>query len=222
MNSSKNEPFRQPYQLVESFAIAAPKGASLDIGAGEGHDTLYLAEHLGFSPADAVDNSSRTLIEASGHILNRLAEEARRRDLPIRVWRTDYQTFDMGDGRYALIVALNSLHLAGPAFPEMVMKISTALIPGGRLILSLITRTLALPEGTKIGKLSERQRENILRVLWDRRPDFRPDTVEELERMFPGFAVRHAADVPDFDDPHPGSARPHVHTILEFVADKPG
>lgn len=200
-------PFGTPRPLVVTFAPAAPRGRALDLGAGEGRESLYLAQ-LGFE-VDAVDNVSRPLI-AKEDVLTKLAVEAQRQSLPIRAWIMDFFTFDMGVERYTLILALYSLQYYPETFPELADHMSRALRPGGRLVLGLLTRLVRIDDKTTEVEVRSAP------------SHFQPDTIDGVLALFPGFHVKHTADHVAWDRAgHPGAECPHAHTVLDVVLDKP-
>lgn len=201
-------PLGDPHPLVEQFAPGAPRGRALDLGAGKGHNALYLAAELGFDPVDAIDNGSHPIVE-SEQILTGVVAEATRRWLTVRTWYMDFWEFDMGVEQYALVLALNSLHYYPERFSEMAGRIEKALVAGGRLILTLLTRTVRIEDGKDVD-------------VHQYPSDFPLDTPAKIARVFLTFDVRDSREVLKRDDPHPGAEYPHVHTILTFVADKPG
>jgi thioredoxin reductase/SAM-dependent methyltransferase len=82
--------------LVAEVAGLTP-GRSLDVGAGEGADALWLAEH----------GWQVTACDISGNALARVAAEAERRGLPVRCLRADANDLDaLGSDTYDLV----SLH----------------------------------------------------------------------------------------------------------------
>ncbi len=178
--------------LVEKYAATAPRGRALELGAGRGRDSRYLAR-LGFRVL-AIDKNSQPPPEETlkSHF---------------ETLRQNFLEFNMGEARYQLILAINSLHFYQKEFPEMVERIKRALMPGGRLIMSLITRTVRQEKG----KESD---------LHSYPPQFQPATAAELVYVFSGFLIQHAKEVEDTDKPHSRVDFLHIHTILEFVADK--
>ena len=122
-----NEKFRQkqypakPSQIVEDFFGLAPGKNALDIGAGNGRNSLFLAEH-GFS-VDAVDISEEGLKQFAGTRPE------------IRPIRADLDTFDIPAIRYDLIVNVKFLNRR--IFPY----IKEGLKKGGILIFETFVET---------------------------------------------------------------------------------
>jgi SAM-dependent methyltransferase len=115
-----NDKYRQqdyptePSGIVTEFFSMAPGRTALDIAAGSGRNTLFLAEQ-GFV-VDAVDIAEEGLALFAG------------RHPAIRLICADLDTFDIPPERYDLI--LNVLYLNRRLFPQ----IREALRPGGLLI----------------------------------------------------------------------------------------
>ena len=105
---------REPAQIVRDYFSLAKIGKALDIGAGNGRNSLFLAKQ-GFS-VDAVDISDIGLTEFAGRHPN------------IHAICADLDTFEIPKNRYDLIV--NIKYLNRRLFPY----ISEGLKTGGILI----------------------------------------------------------------------------------------
>lgn len=103
-----------PAQIVKQFYRLAPEGKVLDIAAGTGKNSLFLAEN-GFS-VDAVDISEVALKHLAG------------KHPQVHPICADLDTFDIPQNRYSLI--LNLRFLSRRLFPY----IREGLIHGGILI----------------------------------------------------------------------------------------
>lgn len=203
-------PLGPPRPIVTEFAPGAPRGRALDLGAGVGRESFYLAAALGYK-VDAVDNSRRPL-DGSKNVLSGLERVAQERRLPIHVFREDFQAFNMGEERYQLILALYSFQQPQESeFPHLVWRARSALVPGGRIILGLLTRTMKVREGVTDADVRAAPL------------NFYPDTLGDVMQFFPDFLLRYGCDdgVVWDREGHPGTAYPHAHTILNLVADKP-
>lgn len=105
-----------------------PRGRALDIGAGSGQLTRWLAQR-GFQVKAIEPDSTmaRRLIKASS-------------DLDIDVVRRSIQTVALPESHYTLIVAGAVLHfLLPPELPEIGARLSHALKPGGYLMAEVFT-----------------------------------------------------------------------------------
>jgi SAM-dependent methyltransferase len=104
----------EPAAVVKQFCRLAPGRRALDLAAGNGRNSLYLAGQ-GFR-VDAVDISDAGLLRFAG------------RHPAVRIVCADLDLFDIPPGRYDLIV--NVLYLNRRLFPQ----ICEGLAPGGVVI----------------------------------------------------------------------------------------
>ncbi|MFO7708354.1 MAG: methyltransferase domain-containing protein [Desulfobacterales bacterium] len=104
----------EPAAVVKEFCRLAPARRALDLAAGNGRNSLYLAAQ-GFC-VDAVDISDAGLSRFAG------------RSPAVRIVCADLDSFDIPAGRYDLIVDV--LYLNRRLFPQ----ICEGLAPGGVLI----------------------------------------------------------------------------------------
>jgi SAM-dependent methyltransferase len=111
----------EPSAIVTDFFSMAPGRTALDIAAGSGRNSLFLAE-LGFR-VDAVDIAEEGLAVFAG------------RHPAIRPICADLDSFDIPAERYDLI--LNVLYLNRRLFPQ----IREGLRPGGLLIFETLLET---------------------------------------------------------------------------------
>jgi tellurite methyltransferase len=109
--------------LVEKEGLLPNSGRALDIAAGEGQNSVYLAE-LGFE-VEAVD------ISAVG--LRKAKSLAKRRgvDIEVRLW--DIERSLIPDGPFDVIICFNYLQRS------LAPRIEETLAPGGILIMELAT-----------------------------------------------------------------------------------
>jgi SAM-dependent methyltransferase len=111
-----------PSRIVKDHYVLSHKGKALDIAAGSGRNSVFLARH-GFS-VEAVDISDVALSQLSGSHSNLY---------PICA---DLDTFDIRPNRYTLIV--NIRFLDRRLFPLMI----EGLAPGGMLIFEANLKTI--------------------------------------------------------------------------------
>jgi 2-polyprenyl-3-methyl-5-hydroxy-6-metoxy-1,4-benzoquinol methylase len=110
--------------LVQTASDLSP-GLALDAGAGNGTETLWLAEH-GWQ-VDALDFAATALRDG--------AEAAARQGLADRVtWlEADLSVWSPAPARYDLVACLY-VHVVGPA-QDLVRRLAGGVVPGGTLLL---------------------------------------------------------------------------------------
>lgn len=109
--------------LVE-LAGGLPPGRALDLGAGEGRNSLWLAS-LGWRV---------TAVDLSDVALTRLAASAAERDLEVTTEVGDMNEFLGRDGRFDLIVLAN-IHPDPEERTALLARVAAALAPGGHLFI---------------------------------------------------------------------------------------
>jgi SAM-dependent methyltransferase len=112
-------------QLVAEASGLTP-GSALDLGCGEGGDVIWLALH-GWTVTGAD-------FSASG--LARAAEHAAEAGVAERTtwWQTDARTFTAGGQAYDLVTS-HFLHPPDGLMLEVTSRLSTAVAPGGHLLI---------------------------------------------------------------------------------------
>ncbi len=110
--------------LVE-LAGQLPAGRALDLGAGEGRNSLFLAR-LGWRV---------TAVDLSGVALSRLAAEAARERLAVETVVGDIGQYLAGASRFDLVV-WSYLHPAPEERARLLAAASAAVAPGGHLFLA--------------------------------------------------------------------------------------
>jgi SAM-dependent methyltransferase len=109
--------------LVELAADLTP-GSALDLGAGEGRNSLWLAAR----------GWRVTAVDLSDVALGRLAEQAAAQGLEVVTQVVDLNEFLAGGRRFDLVVLAN-VHPAPAERSEMLALAAAAVAPGGRLFL---------------------------------------------------------------------------------------
>ena len=104
-------------------------GSALDAGSGEGQDLLFLWEQgyqatgVEWTP-DGLAKTRRLLGAATSQV--RLVQE------DLRDWRSDE--------RFDLVIAVNSVQFLGAEAPDTLLKLASAVAPGGVIGLSVFAR----------------------------------------------------------------------------------
>jgi SAM-dependent methyltransferase len=99
--------------IVKRFSKAAPMGHALDIAAGKGRNSIFLGK-MGFE-VEALD-------------ISQVALAGLQRFERVRPVCADFDSFDIPENRYSLIVNIRFLHRR--LFPQII----EGLLPGGVLI----------------------------------------------------------------------------------------
>jgi len=114
--------------LVESIKELTP-GKALDVGAGQGRNSVWLAQQ-GWD-VTAIDISGAGLAAASAN-----AEKA---GVHISTVKTSYENYDFGVEQWDLIVMI--LSWAPVADPDFVAKLNDSLRPGGKVVFEHVLET---------------------------------------------------------------------------------
>ncbi|WP_432523205.1 class I SAM-dependent methyltransferase [Kineococcus sp. SYSU DK006] len=177
-----------PNPWLVHHASALPPGTALDVGCGEGADSLWLAAR-GWH-VTGVDISPVALARAA-----RLAEDAGAEVVARTSWQqADALHLEPSQARFDLVSA-QYLHLPAPGMAELHRRLAAAVRPGGTLL-------LVLHEPPRPGS---------------ERPDVPADVFATAEEMAAGLdpaawtvhAGRHARPVAD--PPHPAG---HTHDVV--------
>lgn len=119
----------KPSRIVVRAATEAGGHEALDLGAGEGRNTLYLARH-GFSVA---------AVDLSGVGLEKLAQLAAREHLPVATVVADLRSYRIRD-RYDLIVLTSVLHfLPRQDALDVIRRVKQATSRGGLNVIHVFT-----------------------------------------------------------------------------------
>lgn len=177
--------------LVELVRERAPTGRALDIGAGDGRHSVFLARN-GFH-VEAVDISEQAV--------GRLRELARRGRLPIEPRVGDCADPQCIAGPYDMIVADTVLgHLAMDEARRIAGRIGEALAPGGWLFVTALS--VADPRESEFAQLS-----------WTY------FTREELTGLFPGLRVERCEELSIVDRTHGEPHRHRVLRLIAHKED---
>lgn len=116
----------KPESGLKEVLKYTPKGVALDIGAGEGRNSIFLAEN-GFR-VEAIDKNKKWLEKCK-----RLAQKY---NLRLKIKVVDVRKFKFEENKYSLIIAIDSLDfLKLSEIKKIISKIKKALKKGGILYL---------------------------------------------------------------------------------------
>lgn len=119
-----------PFHLVKRFLPKIKKGVVLDIGAGGGRNSVFLAKHD--FQVEAFDINKQN-IEGLKLLVKQL-------NLKIKIKKSDVKKFKFQPKKYALILAIQSLiWMKKSEFIRIIKKIKTSLKNEGVIIISGFT-----------------------------------------------------------------------------------
>ena len=113
----------EPNALAAQLLVDVPPGRALDIAAGEGRMSLWLASH----------GWQTTALDFSTTGLQRGQDRARECGLSVDWQVADVTTAPLGERAYDLVLVLY-LHLARIELPAVLRRCAAAVAPGGRLL----------------------------------------------------------------------------------------
>jgi len=199
----------EPAKILKKYSrVALKKGTALDIGCGEGRNSVFLAKN-GFT-VDAVDK------EKSG--INKLEKLIVGNNINnINVFPIDILKFKFNK-KYDLILAYHSLDfLKLSEIKKLIKKIKKSVNSNGLIIMSVFSvKDLLYIKAVKILKKKEIEKNTFyFPKLKTYRHFF---TKEEIKELFKGWEIIHLQQR-EICDEH-GSAEKHKHNIIEFIAKK--
>ena len=112
----------EPDRVVVELVGTLPPGRALDIGAGDGHDSLWLAEH----------GWSATAVDVSRHYVRKIDRAAVERGLDVTAVRADAASLDY-DAEFDLGL-ICYIHVLPDVRRDILNSVVRALKPGGTLL----------------------------------------------------------------------------------------
>ncbi len=112
----------EPDRVVVELAASLPPGRVLDIGAGDGHDSLWLAER----------GWAATAVDLSRHSVRKLRATAAERQLNVTAVQADAAALDY-EAEFDLAL-LCYIHVPADVRREILATVARALKPGGLLL----------------------------------------------------------------------------------------
>lgn len=199
-----------PFYLLKKFINDIPEGQAIDIGAGNGHNSIFLAQN-GFT-VEAIDTNDLKI--------KALESEAEKSGLKIDAKNVDVRKFDFSQKQYNLILAIQSLvFIKKSEFQEIANKIKNALNPNGIIILSSFTTD---DDSFKRFKQTSPEVEENTFQTNNTKQYWQFFKKNELEQYFKegDFDILFYKEQVIQDEPHEGSPQPHNHGIAKIVAKK--
>ncbi|HAJ44839.1 MAG: Methyltransferase type 11 [Candidatus Azambacteria bacterium GW2011_GWE1_42_9] len=196
----------KPNSTLKKYLVKFPKGKTLDIGAGSGRNSVFLAKN-GFE-VEAVDKIEEEL--------EKIKITAKKYQLKIKTKACNVNDFKFGKNKHSLIVAIHSLDfLKKSEFGLIINKIKKSIIANGFIYLSVFSTKdpmykLITEKG--IGQIEENT--FYLPKSQTYRHFF---TKKELREKFENFKIIILKQKQILDKGH---GEPHHHDIIELLAQK--
>lgn len=169
--------------------------AALDLGCGEGRDSILLAQH-GFHV---------TAVDASAEAIRKLADLASMLKLPIEAHCSDIRSFHIPSRAFDAICAVTALdHLDVPAGRDLAEKIAGGVCPGGFVFVEVFTEED--PGFTGLGDASETA--NFVQHYF---------RAGELRELFAELDIHLYEEKIEDDDTH---GPKHTHGVAILLATK--
>ncbi len=193
--------------LIDHGGLIDRSRPVLDIGAGQGRNTLFLARQ-GFQ-VDAIDPSKVAV--------NQIETHAVRENLPVRVFACGFDTFSPDIESYAGIAVYGIVpQLSPPSIQDLIAKILDWTGEGSVVFLTAFTT--ADPAFNKISRTLQPVGKNSFRDdEWGTRTYLEPG---EILDFFPDFDVIHHWEGMGPEHRH-GAAAPERHAMTEAVLLRP-
>ncbi len=213
----------EPSEIVKRFAELAPPGAALDLGMGEGRDTLFLASK-GFTV---------TGVEKSAAGVEKAQLLARERGLSVDARIGDARELRIPKNRYSLIAALNLLQFIDKSdAAALVERAIAGLKKGGLFIATVFTYDdphfkLHKKKSREISPGVFRVSDGQLYSLYDygellalcqrRTGSAKAASSQPNQPTKTGLRTIHYAEYDYYDTGH---GQPHWHGVAEFAGRK--
>ncbi|MDP2924569.1 MAG: methyltransferase domain-containing protein [Candidatus Omnitrophota bacterium] len=194
----------KPDLLLVKFLKFIPKGAVLDIGAGEGRNSIFLAENN--FRVEAIDKIAEGLIKCKNF--------AKQKNLSIKTKLCDIRKFDFKKNKHSLIIAVASLDfLKKSEIKKIIFKIKKSLQKEGIIYIVVFTT-----QDPVYKKLSETKKPIEINTFYSERLGcYRHFFAQnELKKIFKEFEILHYQEYLK-KDAHPD---PHYHGLAEIIAKK--
>jgi len=205
--STKSEQRRKlPDLLLLKYLPIIPRGFALDLGAGKGRNSVFLAEHD--FEVEAFDRSAEAVAALQGI--------AKKRNLPIRAIKNELTTLTILPKRYSLALAAWVLMFLRRGEREGLVKMAIrGLVPGGFIYLAVFSTQ---DPGYEICKEKFEELEERTFFVPARKMPVHFFIPEELKTMVKGLDIIAFRESFEMDISH---GEPHHHGAIEVVARLP-
>ncbi|MFA5107193.1 MAG: class I SAM-dependent methyltransferase [Patescibacteria group bacterium] len=180
-----------PNKLLQRIWQNADRAHSfLDFGAGQGRDSLFMAQ-----------NGWRVVaVERSPDEIAEMKKTPDFNKLPIKIIQGRAEDFEIEPDRYSIIQLFNVLQfIEKPKALDLIQRVKNALHPGGYIIVSGFT---------------------VDEPSYQKRPDACYFQKGQLRDLFSDFDVDFYREAVIDDPGHPGKEEPHQHHVVRMIAHK--
>jgi len=196
----------KPHPVLSKFISLIPKGVALDIGAGEGRNSFFLAKNE-FS-VEAVDKITEGL--------KKISKFSKENKLLIKIIEKDIIKFRFSKEKYSLVIAISVLDfLKKSQILKLAEKIKLSLKTDGFIFLSVFS--VKDDAFIKIKEKGIREIEENTFFLKKMRVFRHFFTKVELKNMFEDFEIIYLKQKKIEDKSHD---KPHFHSVINMLARK--
>lgn len=196
----------KPNPILKKFLTLIPKGTVLDIGAGEGRNSIFLSKH-GFQ-VEAIDKIAEGLKKCK--IL------AQKNNLSIKTKVCDIRNFEFVQNKYSLVLASASLDFLKKSEIEKIIKqIKISLVKNGFIYLSVFSTKDPMYKKIKQKKLKEVEKNTFYLSKHKTYRHF--FTKSEIQQILSDFKFLYFKQRKIKDNTH---GLPHFHSIIEVLGQK--
>ncbi|MBD3282022.1 MAG: methyltransferase domain-containing protein [Candidatus Portnoybacteria bacterium] len=195
-----------PNPVLSKFINIIPKGKALDVGAGEGRNSLFLARS-GFE-VDAIDKLSEGL--------KKCEKIAKDNNLLINTQKCDIKDFKFAKEKYSIVLGINVLDfLKKSEIEAIIKKMKESLIKEGFILLSVFSIKDPMYKAIKERKLKEVEKNTFFLPKYKIYRHF--FTKKEIKEILSDFKTIYLKEKRVKDTGH---GEPHFHNIIQLLAKR--
>lgn len=199
----------EPFYLLNKFIPKIANGNALDIGAGNGHNSFFMAGK----------QFKVIAIDTDGEKIKLLKNTAKKSNLKINALKKDIRNFNFSKKNFDIVLAIQSLNFIRRSdFIKAISKIKEAVAENGVVIISMFTK-----EDISFGQFKKFSEEIEKNTFFNKKLKSLRFFLEknELKKLFKeSFEVLFYEEKIVKDSPHDEMVAPHKHGIVQIIAKK--